>query len=122
MIRMTRQRRAILSAFQEARRPLSPGEIKSRASSDVGCINLATVYRNLKAMVESGDLVIVEVLGQPDRYELSGLAHHHHFLCVHCDRLYDVPGCPGSFRNLAPRGFKLEGHELWLTGICESCA
>ena len=121
-MRMTEQRRAIMATFRRGRRPLSPGEVLTLAAKDVRSLNLTTVYRTLKAMVESGDIVAVAVVGKSTRYELSGLDHHHHFLCEKCDRLFDVPGCPGTFRKLAPRGFKVTGHELMLTGRCKACA
>lgn len=121
-MRMTSQRRAIESAFQESERPLSPAEVLDLAAADVERINLTTVYRAIKAMLESGDLAAVAIVGQSTRYELAGLAHHHHFLCDECDRMFDMPGCPGSFRKLAPRGFRVTGHELLLTGTCKSCA
>jgi len=121
-MRMTDQRRAIMAAFRLGERPLSPGEVLALASKNVRSINLTTVYRNLKALVDGGEVVAVTVLGKSMRYELSGLDHHHHFLCKVCDRLFDVPGCPSSIRKLAPRGFKVTGHELMLTGRCNSCA
>ena len=111
-----------MATFREGQRPLSPGEVLSLAAKEVGSLNLTTVYRALKALVESEDIVAVAVVGKPMRYELSGLEHHHHFLCEKCDRLFDLPGCPGSFRKLAPRGFKVTGHELMLTGRCKACA
>ncbi len=121
-MRMTEQRRSILAAFEHGQRPLSPGEVLDLAAKQVSSLNLTTVYRNLKALVESEELVAVTIIGKSTRYELAGLDHHHHFLCEKCDRLYDMPGCPGSFRKLAPRGFKVTGHELMLTGRCSSCA
>ncbi len=121
-MRVTEQRKAIHAAFRGCRRPLSPGDVLALASKRVRSINLTTVYRNLKAMLESGDVIAVAVLGKSTRYELSGLDHHHHFLCEKCDRLFDLPGCPGSFQDLAPRGFKVTAHELMLTGRCKSCA
>ena len=122
MIRMTQQRRAILSVLEQAQRPLSPQEILVGSGAGGGEISLTTVYRTLKAVVEAGRVVVVEFVGQAPRYELSGLKHHHHFLCKSCDRLYDIPGCPGSFEGLAPKGFTVHGHDLLLQGMCESCS
>ena len=41
-MRMTRQRRAILTALERARRPLRPDEIAAYAESDAAGISLAT--------------------------------------------------------------------------------
>ncbi|MCA8955237.1 MAG: transcriptional repressor [Planctomycetes bacterium] len=123
MTRMTRQRRAILTAFEATQRPLSPVEVADavRDAGDTG-INLATVYRNIRSMVDAGQLTAVRVLGQPARYEPAGLGHHHHFHCDGCDRVFDLPPCPSTLlRGLAPPGFAVSGHELQLTGQCPEC-
>lgn len=121
-MRMTEQRRAILAAFEAAGGPLSPAEVLDLAGREVPQLNLTTVYRNLKGMVERQELVMVPVSGQAARYELSGLDHHHHFLCEGCDRVFDIPGCPGSIQRLTPEGFQTTSHEVTLVGRCRGCA
>ena len=119
--RMTNQRRAILSVLEREDRPLSPDEILVEARVEVVSLNLATVYRNLTSMLEAEQLVRVEMLGKPARYELAGLGHHHHFLCQECDRMFDLPKCTGFARQSVPRGFKATGHEVMMFGRCRSC-
>ncbi len=120
-MRMTIQRRAILDALRRVQRPLTPKEILEEASAEAEDLSLTTVYRNLKALTASGALTVVEVFGQPPRYELAGLDHHHHFLCQVCDRLFDVEGCPGTLASMAPPGFAVLGHSVLLTGQCAEC-
>jgi Fur family ferric uptake transcriptional regulator len=36
-------------------------------------------------------------------------------------RVYDIPGCPGNLRGLAPRGFTVDHHEVTLYGRCSDC-
>ncbi len=122
MKRMTIQRRAILSALESGKRPLSPGEILDEARGEASGLSIATVYRNLNALLDDECLVRVDVLGKPPRYELAGLSHHHHFLCQDCDRMFDLPGCPGLGRRLLPQGFKVTGHEFVMFGLCKSCS
>lgn len=119
---MTRQRRAILDALKQCTRPLSPQEIADAAGADVASLNLATVYRNLKTLTESGEIATVELVGRPARYELAGLDHHHHFLCEACDRVFDLPTCGmGDLGRIAPEGFEVTHHEIQLFGRCEEC-
>jgi Fur family ferric uptake transcriptional regulator len=120
--RQTRQQAAIREAFLGSDRPLSPQEVFDDANTRVAGIGLATVYRHLKALVEDGWLVAVELPGQPPRYELGGKRHHHHFHCRACGRLFDIPGCPGRIGATAPRGFEVEDHEITLYGRCPECA
>ncbi len=121
MQRQTRQRQAIRDAFTTAGRPLSPAEVQSLASPRTRRIGMATVYRSIRAMIESGELIEVDLPGEPSRYESAGKVHHHHFHCRTCKRVYEVEGCPEDLRALVPRGFSLEDHEVVLYGVCAAC-
>lgn len=122
MQRKTRQRDAICEALERADRPLSPQEIHDAAQDSVPGLGLATVYRTIKALVEERWLRVVELPGAPSRYEVAGKAHHHHFHCRECDRVFEVEDCPGGLKHLAPAGFQHETHEIILYGLCPSCA
>lgn len=121
MARRTRQRDAIREAFQAADRPLAPTECLDLAAEDVPGLGIATVYRNIKRLLDAGWLRVVELPGAPDRYEVAGKSHHHHFHCRECDGLYEVEDCPGSLAGLAPTGFVVERHEILLYGLCDGC-
>ena len=121
MERSTRQRAAIISAFEREDRPLSPAEILAGAQAEVPGLGTATVYRTLRALVADGVVVSVELPGEPPRYEPAGAKHHHHFRCRECDRVFEVPGCAKGIAALVPRGFELDGHELVLYGRCRGC-
>jgi Fur family ferric uptake transcriptional regulator len=121
MERDTRQRRAIRHVFETSGRPLSTREVLAAAHRRAPTLGLATVYRNLKALVGDGLLVEVDVPGEPARYEPAGKRHHHHFRCRCCDRLFELGGCRKPVPR-APKGFVVESHELLLYGRCASCA
>lgn len=119
--RSTRQRAAIEAALRAAGRPLSPEELHGAARRMVPGLGIATVYRTLKDLAAAGDAQAVALPGGGARWEPAGLGHHHHFRCRSCDRLYEVHGCPGDLAHLAPRGFRVEGHDLTLHGLCAAC-
>jgi Fur family transcriptional regulator, ferric uptake regulator len=121
MERSTRQRTAIRDVIAEAGRPLLPQEVLDAAQSQVPGLGIATVYRNLKALVLDGELRSVELPAENPRYELVGHAHHHHFQCNACQRVFDVHACPGDLSQLAPPGFTVEDHDLTLYGKCGDC-
>lgn len=121
MERSTRQRDAIWSAIRASRRPLSPREVLDAARGSVKALGLATVYRTLKLLVDEGTVQTIHLPGESPRYETAEAMHHHHFQCNACRRVYDVPGCPGDMRRLAPRGFTVEHHDLTLYGRCSAC-
>jgi len=122
MERATRQRAAIIEALKQAKRPVSPAELLEVARANVPSLGTATVYRTLRAMVEEGAAVAVQLPGEAPRYEMAHLGHHHHFRCRACDRVFEVEGCPGDLKGLAPAGFRVEAHEVVLFGRCASCA
>ena len=121
MQRRTRQRAAIREAIEGAGRPLSPQEILDAAQGDIPGLGVATVYRTIRALVDEEWLREVELPGEASRYEVAHLDHHHHFHCNQCDRVFDMDRCPGSLRELAPRGFRVESHEIILYGCCPEC-
>jgi Fur family ferric uptake transcriptional regulator len=120
--RSTRQRRAIQDAIAAAHSPLSPREILSSAATRVRGLGLATVYRTLRLLADAGVVKAVEIPGAPPRYELADKAHHHHFCCRACGKVFEIEGCCGHFNDDLPRGFVLEGHEVVLFGRCPDCA
>jgi Fur family ferric uptake transcriptional regulator len=121
MERATRQRDAIKSAIMAAKRPLSPREVHEVARAAVRALGMATVYRNLKMLVAEGAIQAITLPGESPRYEMKESGHHDHFQCTTCHRVYDVPGCPGDMRRLAPRGFTVAHHHVTLYGRCANC-
>lgn len=122
MERKTRQRDAIRRVFEELDRPLGPAEVLEHGRGRVRGLGMATVYRTIGSLVDTGWLVPVELPGEPPRYERAGAAHHHHFRCRVCACVFEIHGCPGDLRDLAPPGFQLEHHEVVLYGRCQQCA
>ncbi|MBX7257827.1 MAG: transcriptional repressor [Candidatus Hydrogenedentes bacterium] len=121
MERDTSQRRAIRQVFRDSGRPLSPQEVLEFARAHAPNLGIATVYRSVKTLMEDGWLVPVEIPGEPQRYEIAGKDHHHHFSCRSCGRMYDFDGCPSNLGGLVPAGFQMEDHEIFLYGRCADC-
>lgn len=122
MQRQTKQRQVIESVLKQTDRPLLPHELLVGAQQSLPQIGIATVFRNLKKMVEEGSAKVVCLPGDSPRYERSGLAHHHHFKCTTCDEVFEVNGCPGHLDKLLPEGFHLTDHEITLFGQCAQCS
>ena len=120
--RNTRQKEAIREAILAANRPLSPEEILQSAQQDVPTLSLATVYRNIASLQRDGWLQAVTLPGMPARYEVAGKAHHHHFHCNECGKVYEMEGCGFEFHAKLPQGFTATEHELFLSGQCAACS
>ena len=119
--RKTRQKDAIRSAFIGADRPLSAEETLAYAQEQVEGISIATVYRNIGALVEDKWLAPVEIPGESTRYEVAGKEHHHHFHCNGCGKVFEMQGCAVQVKPKLPRGFRATGHEFFLYGMCADC-
>jgi Fur family ferric uptake transcriptional regulator len=134
--RRTRQGAAIHEVIREAGRPLAPAEILDLAAARVTSLSLATVYRQIRRLLEDAAIREVVLPGMPARYEDATSAvdpeadrdgdaehHHHHFFhCDRCDAVFPVEGCAGDVERLAPPAFKVRRHEVVLYGECERCA
>jgi Fur family transcriptional regulator, ferric uptake regulator len=119
--RKTSQKNAIREVFQENDRPLAIEEILSAGRRKIESLDPSTVYRNLKLLVEQGWLSKISHPALGTLYEKSGKAHHHHFHCRFCNRVFELPGCALNEEKLTPPGFVTEGHEVFLFGACASC-
>jgi Fur family ferric uptake transcriptional regulator len=121
MERMTKQKKAVWQALEEAEGPATPADLLLLAQKEVPRIGIATVYRVLKHLIQDGKVALVEIPGDSPRYEIERHHHHHHFLCRSCDKVYELEGCIEGIARLAPPKFKVEQHEIVLYGVCARC-
>lgn len=121
MERSTRQRTAIREVLARSDRPLLADEVLAYAQTSVPGLGIATVYRNLKTLVNEEALQVVNLPGDKPRFEFAH-HHHHHFSCEQCKRVFDIHACPGDLSRLVPKGFTVLKHELNLYGLCAQCA
>jgi Fur family ferric uptake transcriptional regulator len=124
--RQTRQRGVIAAILEAAKGPLTIPEIHEQAlkvepGSNVG---IATIYRTLNLLVENKRAQSVLLPTGETRYEAAGhKGHHDHFQCTSCGKVFDIDACLLGLAHgaLIPGGFRVEGHELTLTGQCPEC-
>jgi Fur family transcriptional regulator, ferric uptake regulator len=119
--RNTQQRREIRQIFESNDRPLAADEILRLAQERVAGLGMATVYRTIKGLAAEGWLVPVEVPGAPPRYEMRGKAHHHHFRCLKCGKLYELQACFEHLGKMVPPAFRLVNHVVIIEGFCAAC-
>lgn len=122
MDRKTAQRSAIEQVFLQHERPMGVEEILSHGREIVESLNQATVYRNLKVMVENGWLRQFSHPSLGTLFEIADKEHHHHFHCFECNKVYELPGCSLNHEKAVPNGFVLQEHEIFLSGLCRNCA
>lgn len=120
-MRVTKQKLAIEYVLKEANRPLTVEEIVVSAQKRVETINIATVYRNLKQLIDTGRVTKIVSSIAGTLYEMETEEHHHHFYCRKCHKSFDLAGCPVKL-DVLPEGFRAESHELFFSGLCPKCS
>ena len=84
-------------------------------------ISLATVYRNLKTLAESGEILTLETADNKLHYD-GNVTGHSHFICKGCGRIFDVWATPRVPEELAQNGFTVTESKNVYYGFCGECA
>jgi Fur family ferric uptake transcriptional regulator len=123
-IKLTGERRAIISVLEQTKIPLSPANLFLRIKTSLPKANLTTVYRNLEMLEGLG---LVKRLGFNKSYfsyELVGeREHHHHIICQRCGKVEELEGISENFvREVSKQTkFIVEDHNLEFFGLCKEC-
>ena len=120
-LRVTAQRRAILSAVIGAGNHLTADETLARARRELPELSRATVYNALGELARAGALRTVPGPGAV-RYECVGAERHDHFRCTSCGRLYDVHVRGHEALALVEDGYAVDRASIVLEGRCPACA
>lgn len=84
-------------------------------------IGVATVYRNLRALVDEGRVVTLETSLGSIHYD-ADVSAHAHFVCRHCGRISDLfIGSPRT-ETVEKLGYEVEREKSILYGLCPDCA
>ncbi len=124
--KVTSQRRAILRVLDGENRRLTAREIHAMMRDIQPRVSLDTIYRNLRLLVGIGILHQIS-LSSGAVFELNGdiRHHHHHLVCVECEKAVCVSYCPATreySERAAEEGFTLLGHSFELFGRCADCS
>jgi Fur family ferric uptake transcriptional regulator len=122
-LRMTRQRRALLKAVQQATGHPTADDIYRIVRRWLPHISLGTVYRNLEILSRHGIVHKIE-LGSTQRRFDAKRPSHYHVRCLGCGRVEDVDIRPQARLERAARSatnYKITGHRLEFLGLCGRC-
>ena len=124
MKRKTQQRQAILKALDSARGPLTADELWHEAKGLEPKIGMATIYRNLKSLMQEEVIQEVHIPNQSTRFERRYEGHRHYFFCDSCKKVLDIQAsCPVAALDgvTLASGFRIRRHNLTFYGLCSSC-
>src|ERR1700745_199348 len=89
-IRMTQQRRAILSVMETASKHLYASQILRKARKLDASVDRSTVYRTLKLLKRQGlidELDLMHINGEGHYYERKLGRDHIHMACLRCGKI-----------------------------------
>lgn len=124
--RGTRQRAAIADAMNEVESFLSAQELHALLKQRGVSIGLTTVYRNLQAMAERGEVDVVRRSDGEAVYRMCATDdHHHHLVCRSCGFSVEIENDEverWTERAARRHGFSEVSHDLELFGLCGACS
>lgn len=122
--RLTTQKKTIFESLKKANTHLTADEVYNLVKKRLRNISLATVYRNLELMTESGLFDEVYIAGWPKWFEVKKYTSHGHLFCRHCGQLEDVVECSFCATEKMiekEKNFKGEEFKYLIIGLCKIC-
>ena len=123
-LRNTRQRRAVAAVLDELDGFASAQQIHELLDNRGEHVGLTTVYRNLQALVEAGNVDALRGDDGETRYRQCSSGHHHHLVCRACGRTVEVEGPTveqWADRVADEHRFTDVSHTLEIFGTCSNC-
>ncbi len=123
--RSTRQKRALASALERSDSFCSAQDIYSDLRARGEHVGLTTVYNQLRALVDLGEVdVLKNDEGESLYRRCSSGGHHHHLLCRSCGKTVEIEADEVEqwAESVAKRfGFRDISHTVEVVGLCKSC-
>ncbi|MDD2534630.1 MAG: transcriptional repressor [Eubacteriales bacterium] len=120
--RQTNQRQWVLDTIRDYGH-MSAQAIYQKIKDQHPDISVATVYRNLNILLESGFVQIVGHSSQKEIYDARTDVHAH-FICRDCGLIEDIEVEPDqrAIQLLQARGHQITSNRISLLGRCPTCA
>lgn len=124
--RSTRQRAAIIRALRDAEGFKTAQDLHLEMLRAGDRVGLATVYRNLQSLAETGEVDVLQNEGGEAMFRLCGATgHHHHLVCRRCGRSEETTAREvetWAARVARRHGFNDVTHTAEIFGLCGDCS
>ena len=121
-LKVTRPRLLVLSLLHEMNEHYSADEIVEELGARQTPLPRASIYNTLEILVSRG--LVMQADAGPGRalYERGG-AWHHHFVCVKCGVVIDIPCLKGEKPCLLPERIpgRVDEAQIIFRGYCQTC-
>jgi len=122
--RMTPQRRVVAEVLVGDHVDLTAEEIHDLAQERLPEISRATVYNTLNELVAMDELLEVDVVNGPKRYDPNVTVEHDHLVCDSCHAIRDVPRSrkPPPVPEGDRADYLITAVDVTYRGLCPACA
>jgi Fur family ferric uptake transcriptional regulator len=126
-IRMTQQRRAILSVMETAKKHLDAAQLLRKAQRLDASVDRSTVYRTLQMLKRQGlidELDLMHIHGEGHYYERKLNRDHIHMACLRCGKIMEfVSDVFDKLKGQVERdcSFQILVSRLEIGGYCSAC-
>lgn len=125
-LKYTKQREILLKTLYNSDTHFTPEDLcfiirKNNPDLNIG---IATVYRTLNLLEESGLATSISFGSQGKKFELANKPHHDHIICKVCGKITEFENKEIEKKQLEiaqKNGYELTGHLMQLYGICKKC-
>jgi Fur family ferric uptake transcriptional regulator len=124
-LKFTPGRRLILEGILSFSGHFDIEKLYDKLHRKTGEISLATIYRSLPYLIDSGLIKEVFCCQNRPQYERNfGYPHHDHLICIKCGRIFEFKD--DQIERLQNKvcqryGFKSIEHRLGIRGYCRNC-
>ena len=131
--RSTDARRGVIDLLRETNLCLTADEIHVRLRESGRRVGLATVYRTVNLLSDTGAIKRIDAGSGSAHFEAveqSEAEHHHHIICSVCHRVLkyaqfskeELDLMERTERSLEKRfGYRITGHRIYFEGVCPEC-
>ena len=122
--RFSRKRQAIYDAMLQSLEHPNAEMVHQTLKPEYPDLSLGTVYRNIKGMVESGDVICVGHVDGKERYD-AHVHPHAHLACRGCGSVVDIEITEPMARQVETvareNGIEMDLRSLHFAGLCCKC-
>ncbi|MDQ7830735.1 MAG: transcriptional repressor [Desulfovibrionaceae bacterium] len=122
--RVTPQRLAILRVLTQSRGHPSAEQIHARLARQYPTMSLATVYKTIALLKQSGEILELQFSDLGNRYDARRPHPHPHVICTRCGAIVDAddPLLGDAAERVAREtGYSILAHRLDFFGLCPAC-
>ena len=119
-MRYSRQRETVYDVVASTKSHPDADWIYGKVKEVIPAISLGTVYRNLKTLTDSGQLITLETSLGSIHYD-ADLSPHEHFVCTKCGRISDLFIPSEDVKALEDSGYTVTAEKRIFYGICKEC-